>query len=50
MLSKEAALRELRTIPGVGKRISEYFWELGLRTISDLKGKNPEKLYATILR
>ncbi len=43
--SKQKILRELRQIPGVGKSIAEDLWELGIRRISDLKRRNPERLY-----
>ena len=41
----QKSLKELREIPGVGKSISQDLWELGIRRIDDLKGKDPEKLY-----
>lgn len=40
-----AVLRELRTIPGVGKRISHDLWSLGMRSVEDLRGRDPEALY-----
>jgi hypothetical protein len=43
---KRLALKQLQKIPGVGKSISEDLWELGIRSVNDLKGKDPEKLYA----
>lgn len=39
-------MKELQIIPGVGKSIAEDLWEMGIRRVSDLKGKDPEKLYA----
>ena len=42
---KEQILKELRTIPGVGKSIAEDLWELGIRSVSDLRSKDPERLY-----
>ena len=42
---KEAVLRELGTIPGVGKSISNDLWNLGIRSVDALKNKNPERLY-----
>jgi hypothetical protein len=45
-LSKTRTLRELQTVPGVGKSIAEDLWELGIRQVKDLQGKDPEKLYA----
>jgi hypothetical protein len=47
---KELALRELRKIPGVGKIISQNFWDINLRSVKDLKNKDPEKLYKKLCR
>ncbi len=45
MTEHQSALRELRTIPGVGPSIAEDLYELGIRSVSDLKGTDPENLY-----
>jgi len=37
--------KELMTIPGVGKSIATDLYNIGICTIEDLKGKDPEKLY-----
>jgi nucleotidyltransferase/DNA polymerase involved in DNA repair len=42
---KELALRELQTIPGVGKSIAHDLYNIGIRKVIDLRRKNPEKLY-----
>ena len=42
---KRQSLMRLQEIPGVGKSISEDLWELGIRRVADLKGKDPEKMY-----
>lgn len=42
---KNKVLAEFRIIPGVGKTIAEDFWNIGLRSIDDLRGKDPERLY-----
>lgn len=42
---KQAVLSEFRQVPGVGKSISEDLWDLGLRSVSDLKKQDPEDLY-----
>ena len=44
-LIKSKILKELQIIPGVGKSISLDLWDLGIRKVSDLKGRNPETLY-----
>ena len=42
---KQVVLREFRQIPGVGKSIAVDLWNLGLRSVSDLKNQDPEALY-----
>ena len=37
--------RELMKIPGVGNKIALYFSDIGIKSISDLRKKNPEGLY-----
>jgi hypothetical protein len=38
-------MKELMTIPGVGKSIAKDLMDIGITGIDDLKGKDPEKLY-----
>jgi hypothetical protein len=38
----------LQIIPGVGPSIEKDLLEIGIRKISDLKGKNPERLYSKL--
>ncbi|MGB7957930.1 MAG: helix-hairpin-helix domain-containing protein [Minisyncoccia bacterium] len=40
-----AALRELRTIPGIGPSIAQDLVDLGITKVSELKGLDPEVLY-----
>ena len=42
---KDKILKELQTIPGVGKSIAQDLWLLGIRSIDELKNKEPQKLY-----
>lgn len=44
-LKKQQALRAFRTIPGVGKNIAQDFWNIGLRSLEDLRHANPDALY-----
>ena len=44
-IAKEAALREFRQIPGVGKSIAVDLWDLGMRRIADMRGQDAEDLY-----
>lgn len=48
MTEKQAVFKELQEIPGIGKSLSEDLWKLGIRRISDLKGKDPRSLYHTL--
>lgn len=41
----KAVIKELMIIPGVGKKIADDLWNLGIRSVSDLKNRDPEKLY-----
>ena len=45
MKDKSSVLRELQTIPSVGKSIAEDLWLLGIRSVGQLKNRNPETLY-----
>ncbi|MEP0823157.1 MAG: pathogenicity locus [Ignavibacterium sp.] len=42
---KQRVLKELQTIPSAGPSIARDLWELGIRTVADLKGKDPQRLY-----
>lgn len=44
-MPRKSSLRELQTIPGVGQKTAEKFWRMDIRSVRDLKGKNPERLY-----
>jgi hypothetical protein len=37
---------ELQTIPGVGPSIAKDLRELGIQRVADLRGRDPERLYA----
>lgn len=41
----DSSLKDLQRIPGVGKVIAKDLYELGFKSVSDLKGKNAETLY-----
>jgi nucleotidyltransferase/DNA polymerase involved in DNA repair len=40
--------KKLQTIPGVGPKLSSQFANIGIKNVSDLKGKDPEELYLKI--
>ena len=41
---------ELLEIPGIGKSLAEDLMNIGIQKVSDLKNKNPEKLYQKLCR
>ena len=45
MKTKKLKDSPLTVIPGVGKSIAADLHNIGINSISDLKGANPEKLY-----
>ena len=40
--------QSLQVIPGVGPKLANKFFNIGIRRVSDLKGKKPEELYSQI--
>lgn len=42
---KSGVLKQLQTIPGMGKACSLDLWNIGMRSVEDLSGKNPTILY-----
>jgi Pathogenicity locus len=44
-MTKEQTIKELTIIPGVGKSLATDLWNIGITSIADLKGQNPDKLY-----
>ena len=44
-MNKQKIVADFRKIPGVGKQIAQDFWDIGLRSLGDLKNADPEKLY-----
>jgi hypothetical protein len=45
MVSKEASIKDLMQIPGVGKSIANDLWNIGITEVSALRGRNPEDLF-----
>lgn len=44
-IKKETPPDNLKTIPGIGKKIEQYLRNIGIQSVEDLKGKSPETLY-----
>jgi hypothetical protein len=45
MNGKNEIIKDLRRIPGVGISIANDLYNIGMRSVSDLKGRDPEILY-----
>lgn len=45
MKPKHLVLKDLRQIPGIGTSIAGDLWDIGIRSVTDLRGKNPYTLY-----
>jgi hypothetical protein len=43
--AKKKALKELQQIPGVGVSIANDLWNIRIKSIDDLRGRDPEELY-----
>lgn len=41
----KSAVNKLERIPGVGKAAAQDMQSIGIHSVEQLKGKNPEKLY-----
>jgi hypothetical protein len=42
---RASVLRNLQIIPGIGKSIAMDLYRIGIRSVADLKSKDPEELY-----
>ncbi len=47
---KQSALKDLQQIPGIGKKIAKDLWNLGFRSVQELKKRDPEELYLKLSR
>lgn len=45
MKNEQISLKDLQRIPGVGKSIAQDLYNLGYRSVTDLRGENPEQMY-----
>jgi predicted RecB family nuclease len=43
--SANAIKRSVQLIPGVGPKMAQKFLGIGIKKVSDLKGRKPEELY-----
>lgn len=49
-MDKQQVLKEFQKIPGIGKACANDLWNIGLRSITDLKNQNPAVLYDRLNR
>jgi hypothetical protein len=47
---REIIIKELQTIPGVGKSIAKDLFSIGIKKVTDLEGKSPDFLYKKLNR
>ncbi len=45
MASTKRNKSDLKVIPGIGENIEKHLRNIGIETVEDLKGKDPEELY-----
>ncbi len=45
MASTKRNKNDLKVIPGIGENIEKHLRNIGIETVEDLKGKDPEELY-----
>ena len=50
MSDKKSVLKQLQTIPSIGKACANDLYLLGIRSPSDLHGRNPASLFADLSR
>ena len=49
-MKKVSRFNNLLEIPGIGKSLAEDLMSIGIRKVTDLKNKDPEKLYQKLCR
>lgn len=46
----KTVLQELQFIPGIGKSLAVDLFDIGIRSIKELKGRDPEALYDALIK
>lgn len=49
-IKRDKVLKELQTIPGVGKSTANDLYNIGIKKVTDLSGKSPNVLYKKLNR
>ena len=47
---RDNIIKELQTIPGIGKSIANDLFNIGIKKVTDLSGKSPNALYKKLNR
>lgn len=47
-MNDRQVLKSFQVIPGVGPSIAEDLWNIGIRSLDDLRNNDPEKMYEDI--
>ncbi len=47
---KNAILQNLKRIPGVGDSVAQDLFDLGYRSVEELKGQDPQAMYRSLCR
>lgn len=45
---QQTILKQLQVIPGVGKAVALDLWNLGYRSVQDLRGQDTEEMYVRL--
>jgi len=48
IMNKDDSIKDFRRIPGVGKSIAEDIYSIGYKSVDELAGASPEKLYESL--
>jgi hypothetical protein len=44
-MTQQESLKDIQRAPGIGKSLAADLYAIGIRSLDDLKTKNPQKLY-----
>lgn len=43
--TRMSLMKELESLPGIGAILAQELWSIGIRSIKDLKNRNPDDIY-----
>lgn len=44
-MQRDESIKRLSKIPGVGRKTASMLYDMGIKDLNDLKGKNPDEIY-----